>query len=274
MLSPPLNTKSHHLTSPTSPSFNRRESEFTTLLAYNNYLEEVETLTFNLIQRIDVPTTEAKLSAYASANAPTIAHNATLTTQESATTEAHLAAQKAAAQLRRAEARKEESDERREREQGRREIVNSIANTTGDADQIARETQSVVLKKSTARRTARQLQHSATHVDNGAPPPLFEIQGLKPVVQPAPERAYDPFGGLVMRREYYAVRQEYEHPWLEKARTDTGITAGGYDVGEYCGRAMLEAYAGLGVFVEEEVAGRRGDVAGTAAAAVAAVSGK
>ena len=43
-----------------------------------------------------------------------------------------------------------------------------------------------------------------------------------------------------------------DNPWLEQARTDPKIVAGGYDVGEYTKRTMFEAFAGLGVFVEED----------------------
>ena len=256
--------------------FNRRESEFTNLLAYNNYLEEVETLTFNLLYNIDVATTEAKLAAYAAQNAPTIAHNSALQTQEAASAEAKLAAQKEQARLRREEARKEENEERALREEGKKEVIDKMATSTEDPDKIARDGQKVVLKKSTARRTAAEKarQQQATKVDNGSSAPLFEIQGLKPVVQPEPEKAYDAFGGYAVKGSYYALQEQYEHPWLEKARTDEQITAGGYDVGEYCARAMLEAFAGLGCFIEDEVGGRdRGVGKEIATAAAAAASG-
>ena len=90
-------------------------------------------------------------------------------------------------------------------------------------------------------------------VDNAAPPPIFEIKGLKPVVKPEPEKPYSAFEGLEFKQEYYVLQESYEHPWLDKARTDPMITTGGYDVGEYTTRALLEAFAGLGVFIEDEV---------------------
>ncbi len=42
--------------------FNRRQDDFVDLKAYNDYLEEVEEITFNLIHEIDVPRTKASLS--------------------------------------------------------------------------------------------------------------------------------------------------------------------------------------------------------------------
>ena len=250
--------------------FNRRETEFQTLRDYNNYLEEVETLTFNLLYNVDVAITEEKLASYSRQNAADIANNKVLSAQESASTEAQLAAQKEQARLRREAARNEEDEERREKEEGRREIINQITNSNEDPDKIAK----VVLKKSTARRTAadKLRQQEAAKVDN-ASAPLFQIQGLKPVMRPEAAKAYDPFGDYAIKTEYYTLQPQYEHAWLEKARTDAHITAGGFDVGEYCARAMMEASSGLGVFVEDEVAGREGGTAaeiGTTAAAMAA----
>ncbi len=258
--------------------FNRREEEFESLRAWNNYLEEVENLTWNLLQGVDVKETEKKLDAYKRQNEAEIKQNAALESQETANTEAHIAAQKEEARLRREAARNEELDERREKEEGKREMIDLMAKGDGDADAIARETQKVVLKKSTARRTAaeRLRQQTAAKVDNGAADPLFSIQGLKRVVQPAPEKVYDPFGGYTIKPEYYYLRDHYEHSWLDNARSDVQITVGGYDVREYCARAMMEAFGGLGVFVEDEIGGRaeRAEMGvGTAGAAAASGGG-
>ena len=230
-------------------------------------------MTFNLIHQIDVPETEAKLAAYAKHNAQDIAQNAALSAQESASTEAQFAAQKEEARLRREAARKEEDDERREREEGRKEILDKIANSTDDPDKI----QKVVLKKSTARRTAaeRARQQDAAKVDNGAAP-MFAIAGLKPASAPEPQKVYDPFAGCVMKNEHFTLQKTYDNPFFEKSlRTDPKITAGGYELGDYCTRAMIEAFAGLGVFIEDEVAGRETptDAAVGTAAAAAAVAG-
>ncbi|KAF6227165.1 hypothetical protein HO133_008607 [Letharia lupina] len=258
--------------------FNKREEEFESLRDWNNYLEEVENLTWNLLQGVDVKETEKKLDAYKRQNEQEIKQNAAIESQENANTEAQFAAQREQARLRREAARNEELDERREKEEGRREMVDMMARGDGDADTIARETQKVVLKKSTARRTAaeRSRQQAAAKVDNGAAAPLFSIQGLKRVVQPAPEKEYDPFGGYVIKHEYYYLRDHYEHSWLDNARSDAQITAGGYDVREYCARAMMEAFGGLGVFVEDEIRERE-EMAdkgvGTASAAAAGGGG-
>ncbi|KAL6716486.1 TFIIH/NER complex subunit [Lecanora helva] len=263
-----------------SAIFNRRESEFNTLRDYNNYLEEVEAMTFNLISNIDVAETEVKIAAYSKENAQIIAQNKAVSAQESASAEALFAAQKEDVRLRREAARKEEEDERREKEESRREIISKIAHSSEDPEKIARESQKVVLKKSTARRTAAERarqQQDAMKVDNGNAP-TYTVAGLKPVVAPTAEkeRVYDPFMGFVLKREYHMPQKKYENPLFEKRlKAEPRFIAGGYDVGEYCARATLEAFAGLGVFVEEEISARDrpADAAVGTASAAAAVDG-
>ncbi|KAL0013476.1 hypothetical protein SO802_000545 [Lithocarpus litseifolius] len=48
--------------------FNKREEDFSSLKEYNDYLEEVEDMTFNLIEGIDVPAIEAKIAEYEKEN--------------------------------------------------------------------------------------------------------------------------------------------------------------------------------------------------------------
>lgn len=52
--------------------FNKREEDFPSLREYNDYLEEVEDMTFNLIEGIDVPAIEAKIAQYQKENAEQI----------------------------------------------------------------------------------------------------------------------------------------------------------------------------------------------------------
>ncbi|KAK7316263.1 hypothetical protein VNO77_35161 [Canavalia gladiata] len=55
--------------------FNKREDDFPSLKEYNDYLEEVEDMTFNLIEGIDVSDIEAKISKYQEENGEQIMVN-------------------------------------------------------------------------------------------------------------------------------------------------------------------------------------------------------
>jgi len=54
----------------------------------------------------------------------------------------------------------------------------------------------------------------------------------------------------------YVLQDSYENEWLNAAVSDTRHMAGGYSLQEYYARTMFEAFSGLGVFIEAEVAGR------------------
>ncbi|XP_008802056.1 uncharacterized protein LOC103716008 [Phoenix dactylifera] len=52
--------------------YNKREEDFPSLREYNDYLEEVEDMTYNLIEGIDVAAIEAKIAKYQEENAEQI----------------------------------------------------------------------------------------------------------------------------------------------------------------------------------------------------------
>ncbi|ORY82100.1 CDK-activating kinase assembly factor MAT1-domain-containing protein, partial [Protomyces lactucae-debilis] len=52
--------------------YNKTEEDFDSLRAYNDYLEQVEMITFNLTQGVDVAETEKQVKAYQYANKQSI----------------------------------------------------------------------------------------------------------------------------------------------------------------------------------------------------------
>ncbi|KAL8787797.1 MAG: hypothetical protein Q9213_001984 [Squamulea squamosa] len=254
--------------------FNKEEADFETLLDYNNYLEDMEVVTFNLLQGIDVDKTERKLAAYAAQNASSISHNNLKAAEQRNTQNAQAAAQKEQARLNRAGANRADMSSVDEREESQKEAIDAVANNKDD------EGQKVILKKSTARRTAaekardQQRQQQQLIIPEDTDNDIYKIEGLKPIVQAPPEKAYDPFGGVSYTPSYYTLQPYYEHPWLDRARTDPTILAGGYDLREYYQRTMLEAFAGLGCFIDEEMGekehGEADGMVATEGAAIAA----
>ncbi|KAI9702340.1 MAG: TFIIH/NER complex subunit [Candelina mexicana] len=259
--------------------FNRRQDEFSSLLHYNNYLEKIEEITFNLLNNIDVAATEKDIATYQAQNAEGISQNASMQSAEIQSAAAHQKAQEEAARLRREAARMEEFTERREREEGKREVLEALATGEGNARRIAQEGQKVVLKRSGARRALAEQQQARIAQEtfggntlNGAAGGGFFIEGLKPKVKAEPEKPYDPFGGLSDTRQYFTLQNNYKFQWLDKARQDPQMLAGGYNVKEYYTRALFDAFSGLGCFVQDEVGGRDMVASGTVATAAAAAA--
>lgn len=277
-------------------SLNRREDEFDSKRAWDDFLEQREEIIANLVHGTDVAKTEADLQRYASENMSSIRANQALEQRQASSFQEQQTQEQELARLRREAARQEYENERRALLAGREDILSRLAAAKpGDAAAIAREGQKVLLKKSSARRSEeeriRQKQATLRNSDTkkGGVVTTSDkaadrsasglIKGLKKIKTPEPEKPYDPFGGMVPhQRDYYTLQDHYPSSYLDPLRQDTQSQAGGYDLREYYGRTLMEAFAGLTCFVGEEVAQRdttSGNQPGTATqgASIAARAG-
>ena len=235
--------------------FNKREEEFETLRDWNDYLNKVEDITFNLLNGVDLEETEKEFEVYRLAHEREILENASLEERDRIEFSQQKRAELAAARERREAARKEDDAERREVQTNRRDVLDRLAAGNEDAEKVAKEGVQVQLKKRMDRQAAaerqRQLQmQSSLDSRNGS---SNLIRGLKAKTRPAePEEPVDPFGGLSRESKYYALQDEYIWAGVQETKADLLVTAGGYDVRSFTGRALCEAFAGLGVFIGEE----------------------
>ncbi|KAJ5267562.1 hypothetical protein N7478_010370 [Penicillium angulare] len=251
---------------------NRREEEFDSKRAYDDFLEQREEIIANLVSRIDVAKTEAQLQRYATENMQSIRTNQAIEEEEASSFQARMTLEQEEARLRRQLAREQIENERREIQAGREDMLSRLASgSSADAAAIAREGHKVLLKKSSARRSEedriRQKQAALRGSElkrGGAFGSASDmasssglIKGLRKIKTPEPEKPYDPFMGYVPeKRDYYTLQQNYPSMYLDRVKNDTRVAAGGYDLREYYARTMVEAFAGLGCFVEDEVAQR------------------
>jgi CDK-activating kinase assembly factor MAT1 len=236
--------------------FNKREDDFEDLRAYNDYLNEVEDITFNLVEGIDVPESEARLESYRAKHADEIATNQHIAKDEITSFKQQQEREEEQAKMRRKAARREEEDERREAAESKRDMLNRLAAGTEDAETIAKEGQQVQLKKRMDRQAAadkqRRLQAAAENKSNGSS--NIVIKGLKSRKGPEPDAPIDAFGGLRMDgHQYYNLQDDYSWSVIQNPWNDKVVRAGGYDIMEQFGRrALCESFAGLGVFVADE----------------------
>ncbi|PYI28322.1 RNA polymerase II transcription factor B subunit 3 [Aspergillus indologenus CBS 114.80] len=256
---------------------NRREEEFDSKRAWDDFLEQREEIIANLVHGTDVAKTESDLQKYASENMRSIRANQALEAQEASSFKEQQTHEQELARLRREAAKQEYENERRELQASREDVLSRLAaGRPGDAAAIAREGKKVLLKKSSARRSEedriRQKQAALRNSDarkagqGGLTADKADIagdsgliKGLKKIVTPEPEKPYDPFGGMVPnKRDYYTLRDFYPSSYLDPIRQDTRMQAGGYDLQEYYSRTLMEAFAGLGCFIDEEMAQRDG----------------
>ncbi|KAL2178803.1 CDK-activating kinase assembly factor MAT1-domain-containing protein [Thermothelomyces heterothallicus CBS 202.75] len=244
--------------------FNQVEEDFETLQDYNNYLQMVEDLTFDLVSGSEA----ARRAAEATLQQWEVEHRADIERNRRAGKEAdeqsrrRLAAEREAARQRRLEALREAEEEKRERARSREAELDSLAKGEPlPAASASASAQRVQLKRrgqAAANRAAAAANASGNAAGAGtaaaaADVGRLSIRGLKEKKKaPTPEGPYDPFGGLDFVPSRYKLHDGLSHPSIEKYKVDPAHITGGYDFDAYTARAMFEAFAGLGVFIEDE----------------------
>jgi hypothetical protein len=112
-------------------------------------------------------------------------------------------------------------------------------------------------------KTQRKLEaYAQANVVNGKPvqteggiDPSGLVHGLRPVLPPPVVEPYDPFQGMPTTKSYYTLQDRYVSRWDEAARK-AEFAAGGYDMQAFHDESLLKAFAGLGVFLDVEMARR------------------
>ncbi|KAJ9132962.1 CDK-activating kinase assembly factor MAT1 [Pleurostoma richardsiae] len=251
--------------------FNQTEDDFESLDAYNEYLEMVESLTFDLVNGSDAARrrAEAQLAQWEAEHKADIERNRRAGERQQEMSRRQLAAEREGARQRRAELMRLEEEERQRLARQREADLDSLAEAPEGA------AGRVILKKRGQHRReelAASVETAAALRAAAAGGTGISIRGLKEKKKAAPaaDEPYDPFGGLDLAPSRYVLRDSYPNNWLEGAKKQSDHTVPGYSVQEYYARSMFEAFAGLGVFIEDEK--ETGQV-GVSARSVAATEG-
>lgn len=233
--------------------FNRRADEFESLRDWNDYLEQVEDMVFNIMEgsKGEKAKAEQRLLAFAEQNKAEIEDNRRVAEELAAMGVELEQAEKAAHQARRLAAVRAQKEEKEDVVKSQRDMLNRLAHEDGDAMAIAEETQKrIVLKKASLRRNLAEAggQSETLGVDE------LTIRGLKKKIKREEEKPYDPWGGYNPKPTRYVLQDEYTNEKHKLATLDLQHTVGGYSFKEYNQRAVFEAMAGLAIFIEDEMA--------------------
>ncbi|KAF9567623.1 CDK-activating kinase assembly factor [Agrocybe pediades] len=219
--------------------FNKRREDFSTLRAYNDYLEEVEDITFNLINEIDIPQTEARIAAYKAENAALIELNIQREEAYAQTLREQEEMERRERELRASQLRREEEEEREEKEKERREIIDKLETSDKDAMKLIAKSRANAAKRS----SARAASSSSNVVQSNAR--LLRTRAAIDI----PDVPHVPFNdNYDCYEDKYQLRPGgYADFFSEAVRKDReGIMrAGGYKVEEAWDRALRFAVASL-----------------------------
>ncbi|KAG0144129.1 hypothetical protein CROQUDRAFT_672543 [Cronartium quercuum f. sp. fusiforme G11] len=142
--------------------FNKRPEDFASLTDYNNYLEEVEDITFNLINDVDVAETEAKIKKFKQENQDLIAQNVVHEARQAELIKRKEEAIKREREERKAELIRLEEEARKEERALKDETINSLATSDVSAEKLIARQRILAQKKSAARALASDIATKST----------------------------------------------------------------------------------------------------------------
>ncbi|RDB21000.1 RNA polymerase II transcription factor B subunit 3 [Hypsizygus marmoreus] len=219
--------------------FNKRREDFPDLRSYNDYLEEVEDITFNLINEIDIPQTEARINAYRAENAALIELNIQREEAYAHALKEQEEGERREREYRAMELRREEEEEREEREKGRREIIDKLETSDKNAAKVIAKSRANALKRSSARFASTTVLQSNAKL----------LQSRAARSSAIPDAPHVPLqDNWYAYEDMFQMRSGGYHDFMSEAvRKDReGIMrGGGYKVEEAWERALRSAVAAL-----------------------------
>ncbi|EPE10229.1 cdk-activating kinase assembly factor mat1 [Ophiostoma piceae UAMH 11346] len=252
--------------------FNQGQDDFESLDDYNEHLEKVEALTMDLVGSVLAArrAAEAELSRWEADHRTDIEKNRRRGERADEQSKMMMAAEKDAAKKRRLEALRQDEEDRRAKVRDREADLDSLVSAPDNDGGVAAGR--ILLRRRGQHQREGLLSAEEQTLSGSRGDSSLTIRGLKDkkklatTSSSAIDGPYDPFEGLDPAPSRYRVQQgEYRNPWLQGAREHNSHVVGGYDVHEYCARALFDAFSGLAVFVDDEK--ETGE--GTSAAAVA-----
>lgn len=226
--------------------FNKKEEDFATLREYNDYLEEIESLIYNLANNIELLETNKKIEAYKKANKEQILKNKSKIGREEYELEELLEMEKQQEEDRKLELIKQEAEIKKKKIREKEALIDELMFSEANAKNIVETFASTI---QATREEAKVVPVSkVTQFSTGI---KFGRQGHQTFL-PVPKVEEGP------TYSYKSIEQEVEGPnppsWQEMesrgyvsyVRTETQADrAGGFKSNIACLRALQEAMAGL-----------------------------
>ncbi|KAG9226058.1 hypothetical protein CCMSSC00406_0008720 [Pleurotus cornucopiae] len=222
--------------------FNKRREDFPDLRSFNDYLEEVEDITFNLINEIDLPKTEARILQYRAENAALIELNIQREEAYAQSLKEQEESERREREQRATELRRQEEEEREEKEKDKRELIDKLENSQTDA------------RKVVARSRAEAQKRSSARAASGNKGMISAAETTRALRTRAAQNAVPDPPHVPLQDDYYAYEDVfvmrpggYDDVMSEAVRRDReGIMrGGGYRVEEAWERALRSSVAGL-----------------------------
>lgn len=225
--------------------YNKRDFDFPSLREYNDYLEQVEDIVFNLTNNMDVENTKQRMEQYQRENRDVIQRNKAKLTREQEELEELLLLEQQGNEQRRLEALQEEQRQLQAKRKNKQALLDELEQSQLPA--------TILLAQHKARAT--QLETEIEHQkQNVKPTSLFStgIQQSQTVsLQPVPRIEEVLYKYRPLKVETYGpsvpnLEQLGRLGYLNHVRAALPQdTAGGYTTAMACHRAIQDAFSGL-----------------------------
>lgn len=233
--------------------FNKREEDFDTLREYNDYLEEVENIIYNLCNDIDIVQTNQKIEQFKRENREVIARNKARSGREELELEELLEEEKMLDEHRKRKFVDEEKEEKKKKMRNKEALIDELMFSTENAKNIletfAQNAQKELEEAKLQEVAAPALPVAATQFSSGIRIGLKSSQGNFLPVPKADDTPLFHYEPLVIDTE------GPEPPTWDQIESDgyivhvraasSGDLAGGYKTQMACLRALQEALNGL-----------------------------
>ncbi|ODV81657.1 RNA polymerase II transcription factor B subunit 3 [Suhomyces tanzawaensis NRRL Y-17324] len=245
--------------------FNKTEEDFPSLDEYNQYLEKVENVIFNLNNGVDKEKTEEEVNKYEAENKIEILEKSMRESQKNSDFTKYQEAVERLKQEKLRIQKQMEIEDIQYQKQQQQELLDKLSSSnTANSDEIIKQQQSNMQKRSQFRK--RQLQQLTSQLDQNFSKnnPL-----TKKEVDNEPKAPFTPFQGdreLKKRYELLPIPRDvddlldidnhadetYQDPYVNKLAKNKEYLGAGWRLHTVFERALDEAFMGLGCFIEKE----------------------
>ncbi|OXU25451.1 hypothetical protein TSAR_012041 [Trichomalopsis sarcophagae] len=224
--------------------FNKKEEDFATQREYDDYLEEVENIIYNLANNIDVIETNKKIEQYKRENRELILKNKTKLGKKESELEELLELEKMEQEERRLELEKQEQEIKKRKIREKEALIDELMFSEGDASKIVQTFASSIQSS----KEEVKLAPKATGFSTGIKFGQQNSTGFVPLpkMDDGPTYQYVPITQEIEGPTPPGLKEVQVRGYISNVRKETEAEkAGGFGANIACLRALQEAMASL-----------------------------
>ncbi|XP_004923452.1 CDK-activating kinase assembly factor MAT1 [Bombyx mori] len=223
--------------------YNKKEEDFNSLREYNDYLEEIETIVYNLTNNIDIVETNKRIEQYKKENKELIMKNKAKLGRKAIELEELLEKEKEYEELRRQELSRLEQEAKRKKIREKEALIDELMFAEGNAKDILNTFAQTVANK----KEEEEVVPMVTQFSTGVQFTRGSTNQPIPIIEEGPMYKYEPLA--IPDRcgpDPPMIKEIIQNGFLKHVRAENETEkAGGYTSTLPCLRALQDALSGL-----------------------------